>query len=172
MSRGIVILRAVALLVLIGATGYSLYLWSYLPLRCVHAASLGAAALNAAEQRNEYLMHRLAGRVRSDLDGCDCVFRADVRIPFALGDAAVAAGDARSAVREYQQALLLDRRPEIYLNLGLAQLEALDRPAAVDNLARACAFNPALLSEIPYEEIRQETRQRLRVTYGEDWIEK
>jgi tetratricopeptide (TPR) repeat protein len=170
MSGGRLIIRAAALLIVVGATALAHRQWVFLPLRCVHAASLGEEALNATGQRNDYLTRRTARRVRADLDGCECIDTADVRIPFTLGTASANAGDPRSAIAQYQRALLIDRRPEIYFTLGLAQLEALDRPAAIANLERACTFDPALLAEIPYEEIRREIERRLGARYGRDWV--
>jgi tetratricopeptide (TPR) repeat protein len=169
MSHGILIARGLGLVMLVAATGYSLQRVAFLPLRCVHAASLDAAALNATE-RNDDMTQRMALRVRADLEGCQSVSLADVRVPFTLGTASAAAGDARAAIAQYQRALEIDRRPEIYLALGLAQLEALDRSAAIESFVRACTFDPARFSEIPYEEIKQETEQRIRARYGPDWV--
>src|SRR5436853_7802534 len=68
-------------------------------------------------------LRSLATRVRAGLVGCECVSRSDVRIPFTLGAAYNASSDPRSAVAQYERALLIDLRPEIYLSLALAQLE-------------------------------------------------
>lgn len=170
MSRGILAARVAALLILATSTGYALYLAVLLPLRCGHAASLSASAFDAAGQRTGYLTRRATAQLRTDLKGCECAYPPDARVFVALGGASLAAGDARSAIAAYQRALTIDRRPEIYFNLGLAQLDALDRSAAIDNLVRACAFDPARLAEIPYEEIRLETERRLRAMYGPSWI--
>ena len=169
MSHLVVIARGLALLLLVAATGYSLDRWAFRPLRCTYAASTGASALDREEQ-TDYGTRRLALRIRADLEGCQCVSPPDSRIAMTLGAAAEASGDPRTAIAEYQRALLIDRRPEIYFHLGLAQQETLDRAAAIDNIVRACAFDPARLSDIPYDEVRKETEQRLRDTYGPDWV--
>jgi tetratricopeptide (TPR) repeat protein len=171
MSRGFVIVRVAALLVLAVATRYALDRWALTPLRCIRAATAGGVELDAAStQRSDYRTQLLAHRVRAELEGCDCVNPPEVAIPFARGAAAELTGDPHSAIAEYKRSLLIDRRPEIYLRLGLAQLAVLDHSEAIENLARACAFNPRLLSEIPYEGIRSETTARLRATYPEGWI--
>jgi tetratricopeptide (TPR) repeat protein len=169
MSRRVMIARAVALLLVIGATGYALDRWALRPLRCGHAASLGAATLENANQ-TDYQTKRLARQIRADLEGCTCVSPPDPSIPMTLGAAAEASDDPRTAITEYQRALLIDRRPEIYFHLGLTQQEATDRTAAIDNIVRACAFDPARLADIPYDDVRKETEQRLRDTYGPDWV--
>jgi len=169
MSRGIVIVRAVALLLVIAATGYALDRWALRPLRCGHAATLGAAMLENAHQ-TEYQTKRVASQIRADLADCACVSPADPSIPMTLGAAAEASDDPRTAITEYQRALQIDRRPEIYFHLGLMQQETPDRAAAIDNIVRACAFDPARLPDIPYDDVRQETERRISATYGPDWV--
>lgn len=169
MSRWIAITRAMALLLVIAATGYALDRWALRPLRCDYAASVGAATLDHV-QKSDYQTRRLAGQIGADLEGCACLSPPDARIPMTLGAAAEASDDPRTAITEYQRALLIDRRPEIYFHLGLMQQETPDRSSAIDNIVRACAFDPARLHDIPYDEIQSETRRRIRETYGPDWI--
>jgi len=168
-SRVIVFARAVCVLLVIAATCYALDRWALRPLRCGHAASVGDATLDRKLQ-SDYQARRLAGQIRADLEGCTCVSPPDARIPMTLGAAAEAIDDSRTAITEYQRALQIDRRPEIYLHLGLTQQETPDRAAAIDNIVRACAFDPARLADIPYDDVRKETEQRLRDTYGPDWV--
>ena len=52
----------------------------------------------------------------------------------------------------------------------MTELHALQRAAAVDNLTRACAFDPARLADIPYQDVRDEVGQRIRAVYGDDWL--
>lgn len=171
MSRGIItIARLVGLLLIAVATRYALDRWALVPLRCVHAASLGQVSLEDAVQRGDAEARLVARRVRADLDGCGRVSPPVVAIPVTLGAALEASGDSRAAVAEYERVLRIDRRPEIYLRLGLAQLNAFDRAGALDNLTRACTFKPALLAEIPYKEVRLETRERIIAAYGADWL--
>jgi tetratricopeptide (TPR) repeat protein len=164
------IVRGLALVVLVVATGVALERLVLHPLRCARKTSVGAAAFELDTQRGDYRVQQRARQVRADLNECRCVFPLDVRIPFTLGAAAQAAGDSRAAVADYQEALRIDRRPEIYLWLGLAQLDTLDRGQALDNLTRACAFDPARLREIPYDDVRHETKQRLIAQYTARWL--
>jgi len=161
--------RIAGLLLLAGATAYALRLCVLEPFRCAHAASLGAAALAADERQSDYAARRLANGVRTSLHGCECVRPTDVEIPFTLAGASTTLGDSRSAAIEYERALAIERRPEIYFGLGMAQLDMLQRSAAIENLTRACAFDPARLANIPYPEVSGEIRRRLRAAYGPDW---
>ena len=160
------ILRGLALLLLLVASAYAINRWTLQPLRCGHAASLGAETL---ELRNQPA-YQTARQIREDLHDCECVSPPDPSIPMTLGAAAEAVDDPRTAIMEYQRALQLDRRPEIYFHLGLAQQETLNHSAALENIIRACAFDPVRLKDIPYDEMRKETAQRLRERYGKDWV--
>ena len=66
-------------------------------------------------------------------------------------------GRNADAVLKYERALAYDRRPEIYLNLGLAQLAAGQQAEGVRTLVLACIYNPEYLDEISdhYAEVRQ-----------------
>ena len=75
-----------------------------------------------------------------------------------------------SEVESYQRALRVDRRPEIYIDLGLAQLDLLDRRAAIESFATAGSFAPVQLERIPYPDVRAEAERRIRAIYGEEWL--
>jgi Tfp pilus assembly protein PilF len=162
MRPGIAVARIAALLLLAGGTGYALDRWCLEPLRCARAASAGAAALDRVANRIENIKRRVAGDALASLGRCECISPSRARILATRGALFETAGDHRSAIADYRRALATERRPEIYLQLGLAQLGALDRAGAVDSLARACAFDPSRLPDIPYEEIRREVERRMR----------
>ena len=54
----------------------------------------------------------------------------------------------REAIAAYETALQFDRRPELYLNLGQAQLGIGDSKSARKNFLLACLYFPAFLDEI------------------------
>jgi tetratricopeptide (TPR) repeat protein len=165
----IVTLRALALVLLVAATAYAIERWTLHPLRCTYAASTGAALLDDADPA-DYRTRRAAHQLRVELEACQCVSPPDVGILMARAAAAEDDGDRTAAIAEYQNALRIDRRPEIYFRLGLLQHETGNGNDALNNLVRACAFNPALLADIPDDALRLETRNRVRAAYGEDWI--
>lgn len=155
--------RIAAVVLLTAGAALAIARWVIHPLRCSRAASFGAAALEVNDTP------AAARGIRAELASCTCVTPPDVLIPVALGAAAKAEGDPPVAIAEYQHALEIDRRPEIYFQLGLAQLEAGDRPAALESLVRACAFDPARLTDIYDAEIRREATQVIQRGYGSGW---
>jgi tetratricopeptide (TPR) repeat protein len=162
-------LRALALLLLGAATVFAIERWIRDPLRCTYTASTGAARLELADP-SDYRTRRVARQLRSELENCQCVDPPDVGILMTRAAAAEIDGDRIAAIAEYQNALRIGRRPEIYFHIGLLQYETGNERDAIRNLARACAFNPALLADIPYDSVRAETRRSVRGAYGNDWI--
>lgn len=157
-----VVLRVLAALAVVSATTYAIERSVWRPFRCAGIVSSASAALAAAEQRSDHDYRRTARDVRSKLQRCECVSDAlEVRTSFALAESATALGDHHAAITAYEHALTTDRRPELYFALGMAHLDALNRTAALDNLTRACAFDPARLNDIPYADLREETARRV-----------
>ena len=163
-------LRIVALLVLAAATLAALRYAVLLPLLCEARVTRALDALDAAADRNDVVQHAASRFVSSSLHGCGCAEPFDFKLTYAHGSAARYRGDAREAVRLYERALLLDRRPEIYLDLGMAQLDALDRDSAIASFVAAVAFDPARLERIPYRDVRNETAERIRARFGASWL--
>jgi tetratricopeptide (TPR) repeat protein len=162
MTRALFIMRLAAVALLVCATAYAVHRWCWRPFRCAAVVSSGAAALEAAEHRSDADRQRVARSVQTNLRRCECSSpELDMRTYFALAEASAAMGDYRGAIADYERALAIDRRPELYFALGMAYLNALDRPAALHNLTRACAFDPARLADIPYPDIREETARRV-----------
>jgi tetratricopeptide (TPR) repeat protein len=162
-------LRPIALLLLGAATVYAIARWTLDPLRCTYAASTGAARLESADP-SDYRTRRVARQLRNELANCQCVSPPDAGIFMTRAAAAENDGDRVAAIAEYQNALRVDRRPEIYFDVGLLQHETGNERDAVANLARACAFNPALAADIPDESLRLETERRVRAEYGDNWM--
>jgi tetratricopeptide (TPR) repeat protein len=163
------IVRIVLALLVLSAAAVALRWWVVLPLRCSHAASVGAAELDNVSDTADYRPESLARSIDTSLEGCDCVSPPDARICFVRGAVAQGGGDLRTAIEGYRRALEIDRRPEIYLHLGLAQLQTSDRAAGIENLVRACAFDPARLSAID-DNLRSEIKRRIRARYGTEWV--
>lgn len=164
------LLKVMALLALGVATIASLRWAVYLPLVCEGNATRSIEALNAAEVGSDGARREAGRRVESYLQGCECLESTDYKIAYARGIAYRYRGDTQGAIREFRRALAADRRPEIYLALGLTQLDAIDRPAAIESFVAAGSFAPARLDEIPYKDIRREAKRRIRAVYGEQWV--
>ena len=70
-------------------------------------------------------------------------------------------GMNREAVAAYEDALRVHPRQEIYFDLGTLQLEMGERSAAIENLARAVRFDPAMAEEIADPATRAAVEQRV-----------
>jgi tetratricopeptide (TPR) repeat protein len=73
----------------------------------------------------------------------------DVAAPSGLAAQYLLSGNAARAEELYLEALALEPRPELYLNLGRARLATGEREAAIEVLRVAVRLNPSLRSEIP-----------------------
>ena len=76
---------------------------------------------------------------------------ADSRLLLAEGSQYLLLGRAEEAAATYQRALAVEARPEIYLNLGRAQLALGDRQAAAASFHAALTLAPMMRSEVPRE---------------------
>ena len=70
------------------------------------------------------------------------------------------------AVAAYRRALRFERRPEIYLQLGLTQVEAGQEKEAFIHLLKAVSFDSRLLSAVPFLEIRSRLEKELTKKLG------
>jgi hypothetical protein len=154
---------------LVVATAVSLRYAVYLPLVCEARVTHALQKLNDAADRTVAVQLAAARSAESALSGCECLAGTDFKFMYVHGTALRYLGDPTRAADAYRRALTIDRRPEIYLALGFAELEALDRPGAIDSFAMAGAFAPAQLERIPYDDVRSEVEARIQATYGAGW---
>lgn len=137
------------------AAAFALYRWCYLPWRCnVADARLlrqTTMALEAAPAPRAIALARSTwrGAVRL-LDGCPCSI--NLYMIAAANDQLL--GQDEHAVEMYSRALQYDRRPELFLQLGLAEWRTGRRDAARQHLTAAAVFNPELLLEVTPPELR------------------
>jgi tetratricopeptide (TPR) repeat protein len=90
----------------------------------------------------------MAKEVLDTVEDCATDHPDDVAAQMVVAAAYRSSGQSRRAVGFYETALQYDRRPELYLNLGQAQLESGEMQAGVKNLTQACIYNPAYLDEV------------------------
>lgn len=91
----------------------------------------------------------------ADLKRCSEVVLTDAKLYVMMGDNYNVLQQPARAEEAYRRALALDRRPEIFFKLGMAQLAQARTEEGVDNIRRAASFRIALVDEIPYNELRQ-----------------
>jgi hypothetical protein len=109
------------------------------------------------EDQDSVTAIRSARDTLAAISRCECACDIDIymvraanyRILNRLGD----------AEREYSAALRCDRRPEIYYNLGMVQLQLGKRDLAIDNLVTAVYFNPYIIGEVYPPEIYTEVHR-------------
>ncbi len=76
---------------------------------------------------------------------------ASASIRLAKGAQYLLLGRNEAAIEAYREALRLEPRPEIFLNLGRAQWRAGLEPEALDNFRIAARLDPSLLHKMPPE---------------------
>ena len=147
-------LRILGSFVILWVTFLLLRSLTYQPYRCnqiVKAAKpVTLAAFNSA---NHFYAVQLARSGAARVEPCIA------QAPFMIDLYMIAAADRRvlgqpeNAVRLYERALEFDRRPELYLQLGLTELELNRRPEAQKALERMVLFDPSMLDLIGDAEI-------------------
>lgn len=152
---------AVALATLIGV--WALLCFSYHPHRCnagVTAAHVGTTAAQATASDYGRLVR--ARRNLELLAGLRETCTTNVRVPMLIAANEELVGRPEDALRSYQHALSIDRRPEIYTARALVQLRLGKVDEAVKSYAAALSFSPYLIEAIESREIRRRVAERLR----------
>lgn len=86
-----------------------------------------------------------------ELDEVRQIAPGDVAVPMSVGSQYLVTGRAEAAVRAYREALELEPRPEVYLNLARAHLALGDEQAAREAFAAAQTLAPNVRREVPRE---------------------
>ena len=153
--------RALALAVVaIGA--YALYVFCVVPWRC-------NLLKKVRSQRTEMAFNKIGspdGRIaaRENVDALLACVRPecrDISLDMLLAANYRLLGQEEQAIRFYQHALLLDRRPEVFLNLGMTEIAAGNRAAARAHLLQASLFNVYMVASIEDGAMRQEIVKQL-----------
>ncbi len=114
-----------------------------------------AVALQRAETASLYALRMGqagAGILRANLDLLRRAAERDpveIGIPIAIGSVHRLLGSPQAAIESYRKANELEPRPETYLNLGRAQLEAGRRDEARQSFETALELDPLLAREVP-----------------------
>jgi len=150
-------LSAAALIVVAGFAGYR---FSYLPLVCNR---IKATVLNRTKMAIAASTQFRAAFIARDnlkrLERCDLPTEVDVDVAMLAAANYRVLDRQEDAVRQYQRALAVEKRPEIYLNLGQSLERAGRRAEAVRAYAESATFAPLLVDEIEDPAIRDEIRK-------------
>jgi tetratricopeptide (TPR) repeat protein len=148
----------------------ALYQCTYVPIHCSREVWRSEQRLSTSVDRSDrFAQASAANETLTRLSACD-TRPLDVNVPMLIALSYRLLLRHDFAVRSYERALAIDRRPEIYLGLGMEQLEAGSRQAAVNTLLQACSFDPKLLDAIEDGQARVEVRKRILAAYGESWL--
>jgi O-antigen ligase len=130
-----------ALVLALGAQSLRLRdrLLASLLLRQIEARTLAAAATGRIA--STLMMQNLA-----DLERAARLDPIEVAVPFVRGGQFLLMRQPEAAVEAYEQALALEPRPEVYLNLARARRMGGDTAGAGEDLRRAALLDPALAS--------------------------
>lgn len=93
---------------------------------------------------------------RDELEDLREALPLDVRVPFLLGSVSLLLHQPAEAMVRYREALAIEERPEIDLNLSRAHREAGDAADAAEDALRATWIAPEINSSLP-----EETRKAL-----------
>lgn len=98
----------------------------------------------------------LAGQTLDTINKYRDRFPHDVRLAMIEGANERIRGQASAAVGAYERALRYDRRPEIYLNLALAEQQLGHRENAARSLANAIRFAPEMAADVSDPRLKED----------------
>jgi Flp pilus assembly protein TadD len=162
MERTVSIARRVAAIALAACCGIAFYFFCVLPYRCNRLQKAGIASTAFAYEH----MGTAEGSVQARrnlaaLDPCMGLTCRDVTSDMLAAANYSVLGRYDEAIRLYRDALRLDVRPEIYMNLAAAEVAAGDRKSARNDLLRAVLFSPWAIKAIDDGLLREEVLQQL-----------
>jgi len=153
-------IAAVGLAALLGA--WALLRFVYVPCQCnagVTAADLGSGL--AEETAGDYDRLLRARRNLELLAGLRERCATDVRVPMLTGANLELLGRPDDALASYGDALKIDQRPEIYVEMARLQLQLGQTDAAVSSYVAAARFNPRLMDHFFEEDLRRRIMEQL-----------
>jgi hypothetical protein len=146
---------------------YALHAYCYMPLHCnVIENQVEARSLSAFRGIGSLSGEIVARKNLRDLEPCTEIGSTDVNYYMIRAANFQIIGETAAAVQEYEHALLYDRRPEIYLNLGLQLLQMGNAVAGERALVSAGLFNPDTIDEIPYDNVRASVQRQVSATFA------
>ncbi len=155
-------MKAILTLVVVVLTGMLLVSFCYEPYRCnqkIKAAD--RSTTRVLDITDRFYVARVARENIRSMEPCL------THNPSGIAAWMIAAANRRligqhdEAARLYEEALRYDRRPELYLQLGLTYLELHRTNEAVAALERAVRFDPETLDEVIDPDVRSRILARI-----------
>jgi tetratricopeptide (TPR) repeat protein len=153
--------RIVILAATVVVCTWALWNWCVVPMQRNAALTAITASTEAMDTLPDYAKEQRAGANIERLQKLREQWNADVRVPFLIGVNESSAGHHQKAADAFEEALTLDRRPEIYLARG-SEMVALGRTDdAVENYVIAVRFGASLNDAGQSEEIERRVQERM-----------
>jgi tetratricopeptide (TPR) repeat protein len=155
------LVRLVAAIIIAAASLSGAYRLAWPEYRCNLALRRVRAAMEQENSPSDFVLAVMARRNLELLDQ-ECARCRTQRVDYLLikGGNEVLLHRYTEALTTYRSALRFDRRPEIYLDAGLTELDQGNYDEGVRDLIAACAFNFAMSAQIP-EPARTEVATRV-----------
>jgi tetratricopeptide (TPR) repeat protein len=155
--------RVAVVLVAMALCGWLLLRWAYTPLRCnIDLTALTQRTGLASETSSDYERLSRLRRNLEDLAALEDRCRMDVRLYMLVGQNEEMLGRDEDAIRSYEQALTVDRRPEIYSAIGFALIRLGRVDEAVPMYVQAARFLYPDPIVIPSELVERRVAEILR----------
>lgn len=144
------------------ASAWALWQWSVRPVRCAAELTAIQGGTNAIDKMRTYSQREQ--RANDNLERlaplrAQCP--AEVRVPFLIGVNESYAGRREKAIAAFEEALAIDRRPEIYAALGSELLANGRIDEATDAYVEAARFGYRLERTDIAAEMLRRVRERL-----------
>jgi len=154
---------ALSIVVVVAAGLLLMYRYCWLPLQCSSKQlDIERLTLQAFDQKDSPRSKTMARRNLVALERCLEVCPTDTNVLMLIAANDQLLGLYSDARDMYAAALRVDRRPEIYLQLGLVELRLHELAAAREHVRTAVAFNPAYLDSIEDGLLRQDAEALLQ----------
>lgn len=136
--------------------------WCVRPVSCnVAMTEISAATFASNDLRGDYAREQRVEANLARLHELEPQCRTDVRLYVLMAGNESIAGRHDAAVHEYERALTIDRRPEIYIEMGNELIQLGRTDDAVESFVTAARFSPGTLDAITSEEVARRVRLRL-----------
>jgi tetratricopeptide (TPR) repeat protein len=150
------LLKTIATLFIAAVGAFALYTLCWAPVVCSHVTRKTIASTNAALAAQSYRQAIYARNNLKIMQPCKSMcapIPTDVAMIEAVNLRLL--GRPKDAIAVYREALNWSQRPEIYVNLGHALVEAGDREGARAALLKAASFSPGMIDSIDDGELRR-----------------
>lgn len=161
-------LRKAFAILIFAAAALAMHATVIVPYRCnLIEGSVSQALENVWATPHTHTARMIAAQSLARLQHCLAERPERVNLSMLAGGALQILGRHEAAIAIYENALRYDRRPELYMALGLSQLDAgIARETAVTNFVRAAEFQGlTILRNIPDVEARWAAYKRAGAEY-------